>query len=428
MSESPSSQQGKNGGIPVHGIDSKVFECGTTTLFSFALTETTPSQHRLFGSEVIQRVVGCSVSHSTMTVGRDCCRRIWEVMMYLNNSFSSSITFASHSIGFNDDEANVAFSVLETIRGVMGVVLVKDDILRLVRAQFGTIGSQIRTAVVSSGSQYSKTSVEQMNELDPIVLGGDGLTATTCSQLSEVSIYSDSGSTADSSLFCGERTQPCLSIELGFLRLSQGAINMKGSSLTIQTSSFRRNNRCSEEERQLRSQHHSTVADDSETPTDATDEDEVSITTLKAKKKRKMETSWMDELFESTDIQMWSTVPNKKPVEPLAGTPTKHTHSGKSSPRTQSSQSTRSSSPTREELMIMFPERRLLDHPIVISSMSLCPARIRLEIISHFPNSVVCVRPAFEYDCTLMDLLVDNLQAKPAQPTDSIQIPVFTAL
>ncbi|KAK2944364.1 hypothetical protein BLNAU_20553 [Blattamonas nauphoetae] len=163
---------------------------------------------------------------------------------------------------------------------------------------------------------------------------------------------------------------------------------MKGSSLTIQTSSFRRNNRCSEEERQLRSQHHSTVADDSETPTDATDEDEVSITTLKAKKKRKMETSWMDELFESTDIQMWSTVPNKKPVEPLAGTPTKHTHSGKSSPRTQSSQSTRSSSPTREELMIMFPERRLLDHPIVISSMSLCPARIRLEIISHFPNSV----------------------------------------
>ncbi|KAK2944363.1 hypothetical protein BLNAU_20554 [Blattamonas nauphoetae] len=80
----------------------------------------------------------------------------------------------------------------------MGVVLVKDDILRLVRAQFGTIGSQIRTAVVSSGSQYSKTSVEQMNELDPIVLGGDGLTATTCSQLSEVSIYSDSGSTADS--------------------------------------------------------------------------------------------------------------------------------------------------------------------------------------------------------------------------------------
>ncbi|KAK2944297.1 hypothetical protein BLNAU_20793 [Blattamonas nauphoetae] len=120
---------------------------------------------------------------------------------------------------------------------------------------------------------------------------------------------------------------------------------------------------------------------------------------------------------------MWSTVPNKKPVEPLAGTPTKHTHSGKSSPRTQSSQSTRSSSPTREELMIMFPERRLLDHPIVISSMSLCPARIRLEIISDFPNSVVCVRPAFEYDCTLMDILVDNLQAKPAQPTDSIQIP-----
>ncbi|KAK2963530.1 hypothetical protein BLNAU_1573 [Blattamonas nauphoetae] len=405
MSESPSSQQGKNGGIPVHGIDSKVFECGTTTLFSFALTETTPSQHRLFGSEVIQRVVGCSVSHSTMTVGRDCCRRIWEVMMYLNNSFSScirlsndefsisfdeldskkgqsslcygrpewwtidaSITFASHSIGFNDDEANVAFSVLETIRGVMGVVLVKDDILRLVRAQFGTIGSQIRTAVVSSGSQYSKTSVEQMNELDPIVLGGDGLTATTCSQLSEVSIYSDSGSTADSSLFCGEDTA-------FFLRLSQGAINMKGSSLTIQTSSFRRNNRCSEEERQLRSQHHSTVADDSETPTDATDEDEVSITTLKAKKKRKMETSWMDELFESTDIQMWSTVPNKKPVEPLAGTPTKHTHSGKSSPRTQSSQSTRSSSPTREELMIMFPEektpgpshRHLVDEPLSCS-------------------------------------------------------------
>ncbi|KAK2962841.1 putative protein CLEC16A [Blattamonas nauphoetae] len=269
--------------------------------------------------------------------------------------------------------------------------------------------------------------------------------------------------------------------------------------------------------KELMSQHHSTVADDSETPTDATDEDEVSITTLKAKKKRKMETSWMDELFESTDIQMWSTVPKKKPVEPLAGTPTKHTHSGKSSPRTQSSQSTRSSSPTREELMIMFPERRLLDHPIVISSMSLDASRTEADVLriktSHEPQhpmdvtfslpftknqfglvtdevllplqgrmedvkqnplisshqtwdyfrfselsldlakthrgqhrpdhtrptshqqspseepvQVVCVCPAFEYDCALMDILVDSLQAKPVQHTDSIQIPVFTAL
>ncbi|KAK2944362.1 hypothetical protein BLNAU_11395 [Blattamonas nauphoetae] len=110
MSESPSSQQGKNGGIPVHGIDSKVFECGTTTLFSFALTETTPSQHRLFGSEVIQRVVGCSVSHSTMTVGRDCCRRIWEVMMYLNNSFSSCIRLSN-------DEFSISFDELDSKKG-----------------------------------------------------------------------------------------------------------------------------------------------------------------------------------------------------------------------------------------------------------------------------------------------------------------------
>ncbi|KAK2944296.1 hypothetical protein BLNAU_20792 [Blattamonas nauphoetae] len=288
MSESPSSQQGQNGGIPVHGIDSKVFECGTTTLFSFALTETTPSQHRLFGSEVIQRVVGCSVSHSTMTV----------------------ITKGTNS----EPTLRIPSSVINPSADSIVVVVVEDEFFEI---------SSVNIELKPNDSSFSLLSPSDYT----IVLLTVSLTGSKLASEKNNDPTTQELCEWESGII--KLVNSSTSIKLSsFLRLSQGAINMKGSSLTIQTSSFsdntprstlfpsfRRNIRCSDEERQLMSsktlekeyggdmekrrkelmsQHHSTVADDSETPTDATDEDEVSITTLKAKKKRKMETSWMD--------------------------------------------------------------------------------------------------------------------------------------
>ncbi|KAK2954229.1 hypothetical protein BLNAU_10884 [Blattamonas nauphoetae] len=352
MSESPSFLTSPSGGIAVHGIDlqieSKAFPSGTGPLFSFTLAETTPSQRhhdhpiemetsllstsltnvtspglivmpgtQLFGSEVSQRMVGCSVSHST---NHDSGTGMMSPNMggnvvCLNTSFSSCIRLSNDefSMSFNelgqDDRksfgelntfTSVSFTLCSfsninhvgvTIDGEGGAICLKESAASLTvtscsflechslgesdggggvkyRRSYGT-----RTPVTLTGSsflhcsayafggsvcvtnsllvkvtdcfveqseadrsgeavsdsfligrpdsyqfdtQYSTTSVERLNELDPIVLGGDGLTATTGSRLDEVLIYSDSGSTADSSLFCGERTQPCVSVELGW--------------------------------------------------------------------------------------------------------------------------------------------------------------------------------------------------------------------
>ncbi|KAK2954855.1 hypothetical protein BLNAU_10185 [Blattamonas nauphoetae] len=64
--------------------------------------------------------------------------------------------------------------------------------------------------------RYIITSIEAMNEADGTTLFDPAITNTTGSLPADIVIFVDSGSSSESSLFCGDRVRPCSAIEDGW--------------------------------------------------------------------------------------------------------------------------------------------------------------------------------------------------------------------
>ncbi|KAK2954854.1 hypothetical protein BLNAU_10184 [Blattamonas nauphoetae] len=69
--------------------------------------------------------------------------------------------------------------------------------------------------------QYEITSIETMDEGDGTILFDSSITNTTVSLPADIVIFVDSGSSSESSLFCGDRVRPCSTIEDGW-KIVQG--------------------------------------------------------------------------------------------------------------------------------------------------------------------------------------------------------------
>ncbi|KAK2961757.1 hypothetical protein BLNAU_3194 [Blattamonas nauphoetae] len=65
-------------------------------------------------------------------------------------------------------------------------------------------------------TEYTITSIEAMNEADGTTLFDSPISNTTGSLPDDIVIFVDSGSSSESSLFCGDRTRPCSTIEDGW--------------------------------------------------------------------------------------------------------------------------------------------------------------------------------------------------------------------
>ncbi|KAK2950290.1 hypothetical protein BLNAU_14782 [Blattamonas nauphoetae] len=70
-------------------------------------------------------------------------------------------------------------------------------------------------------TEYTLTSMEAMNEGDGKTIFDSPIANTTGSPLDPFVIYVDSGSTSDSTLFCGDKVRPCRSIEDGW-KIAEG--------------------------------------------------------------------------------------------------------------------------------------------------------------------------------------------------------------
>ncbi|KAK2950291.1 hypothetical protein BLNAU_14783 [Blattamonas nauphoetae] len=70
-------------------------------------------------------------------------------------------------------------------------------------------------------TEYTLTSMEAMNEGDGKTIFDSPIANTTGSPLDPFVIYVDSGSTSDSTLFCGDKVRPCSSIEDGW-KIAEG--------------------------------------------------------------------------------------------------------------------------------------------------------------------------------------------------------------
>ncbi|KAK2948763.1 hypothetical protein BLNAU_16298 [Blattamonas nauphoetae] len=162
--------------------------------------------------------------------------------------------FMPLNITFDGDEAIVTLDTEdELIQGTLNLLLYGPNVPRLVYLVYDnqrlfrtglTVGNALKITLNSSlsfiatvtsdtgakstelqigwpttlqhNTQYTLTSVEAMDEADGPTLFAPATSNTTGSLPDDVVIFIDSESSSESSLFCGDRTRPCTSIEDGW--------------------------------------------------------------------------------------------------------------------------------------------------------------------------------------------------------------------